>query len=159
MVTAYELRLIIIFQLYTILACPIPEKATRGATGTKSGDFDEKEECSRRDLNHGPLITWKANALTPLKRDHLSLVVQPISCCVRCIIWKHVILWRTNSPITLQAQNIACSVLRLQPLSCVRAIVVWCSGRSIKCRNFFWKFEWTWVLNCESILMKVKRSI
>ena len=54
MVTAYELRsIIIINQLYTILACPIPEKATKGATGTKSGDFNEEDECSRRDSDLG----------------------------------------------------------------------------------------------------------
>ena len=40
---------------FSILACLIPEKATRGATGTKSGDFNEKEERSRRDSNLGPL--------------------------------------------------------------------------------------------------------
>ena len=42
-------------KLFSILACLIPEKATRGATGTKSGDFNEKEECSHRVLNLGPL--------------------------------------------------------------------------------------------------------
>ena len=30
--------------MFSILACLIPEKATRGATGTKSGDFNEKED-------------------------------------------------------------------------------------------------------------------
>ena len=34
-------RLIQINKLFYILACPIPEKATRGATGTKSGDFNQ----------------------------------------------------------------------------------------------------------------------
>ena len=39
------------------LACPIPEKTTRGATGTKSGDFNEK------DSNLGPLPS-EANVIT-----------------------------------------------------------------------------------------------
>ena len=30
--------------MFSILACPIPEKATRGATGNKAGDFNEKED-------------------------------------------------------------------------------------------------------------------
>ena len=42
-------------ELFPILACTISEKATRGATGTKSRDFYEKEECPRRDSDLGPL--------------------------------------------------------------------------------------------------------
>ena len=49
-------------KLFSILACLIPEKATLGATGTKSGNFSEKEECFHRISNLGPLA-WEAGAL------------------------------------------------------------------------------------------------
>ena len=61
----------VINKLYSILACSIPEKATWGATGTKSGDFNEKEECSHRDSNLGPLASEADTLITaPFDPDY-----------------------------------------------------------------------------------------
>ena len=50
-------------KLFSILACPIPEKATQGAIGTKFGDFNEKEECSHRDSNPGEWMAPSSSAV------------------------------------------------------------------------------------------------